>query len=290
MPTRLLVQSAQPFFWNLPHEVRRYIYRRYRAQALDYFQHLRIKLAVGEDHSLKPFDLHKCIFVHIPKCAGISVSTSLFGNLAGGHTPIRIYSLVFNKKEFDAYFKFTFVRNPWDRVASAYFYLRDGPGLRAISESPPLLEQMKRVVSVYSDFDSFVREWINRENIRKLHLFAPQCDYLCLNGRQSAMDFVGYFENLVEDFHYVTRRIGVEAELLHLNRVRPSAESYLAAYSDDTRRIVSDVYREDIEFLGYTFDNSSLNQQLTRRRQHLSVVDRPDRDWPNGDTVRTAPA
>jgi spore maturation protein CgeB len=41
-----------------------------------------------EGRSLKSFDEQKCIFVHITKCAGVSVSKSLFGNLGGGHMKI----------------------------------------------------------------------------------------------------------------------------------------------------------------------------------------------------------
>jgi len=55
-----------------------------------------------------PFDRYQCIFVHIPKTAGVSICRSLFENLAGGHTTIAKYQIIFSKKEFDRYFKFTF--------------------------------------------------------------------------------------------------------------------------------------------------------------------------------------
>src|SRR5579864_4267416 len=53
-----------------------------------------------EGYTFRPFDEHRCIFVHIPKCAGVSICTSLFGNLAGGHTDLRTYELVFSPAEF----------------------------------------------------------------------------------------------------------------------------------------------------------------------------------------------
>ena len=46
--------------------------------------------------SLIPFDRHECIFVHIPKTGGVSISKSLFGNLAGGvyRPPARMLSMM----------------------------------------------------------------------------------------------------------------------------------------------------------------------------------------------------
>lgn len=81
---------------------------------------------IYNNYSYKPLDNLKCIFVHIPKTAGISISRSIFGNLGGGHTKIRDYELIFSAKDFNNYFKFTFVRNPWDRIFSAYRFLKNG--------------------------------------------------------------------------------------------------------------------------------------------------------------------
>lgn len=65
-------------------------------------------------YSYEPFDKHKSIFVHIPKCAGVSVSRALYGNLAGGHTSFDKYTNIFEPKRISEYFTFTVVRNPWD--------------------------------------------------------------------------------------------------------------------------------------------------------------------------------
>jgi len=40
---------------------------------------------------------------------------------------------------------------------------------------------------------------------------------------------------------------------------------YKEIYNTDTIKIVADVYRKDIEILGYSFDNSSIKEQLSRR-------------------------
>jgi hypothetical protein len=84
-----------------------------------------------------------------------------------------------------------------------------------------LLGRVKSILKIYSDFDGFDKGWINKENIRKVFLFSPQCSYICLKHKEPAVDFIGYFENLKEDYNYVKKPIGVESELLQLNRVRP---------------------------------------------------------------------
>src|SRR4029077_6343439 len=89
--------------------------------------------------------------------------------------------------------------------------------------------------------------------------------FLCTNNKRPLVDFIGYFENLQDDYAYIKQQIGVESELLLLNRSRPSEASFVDLYSDTTRRIIENVYRDDIELFGYTFDNSSLRKQLLSR-------------------------
>ena len=68
----------------------------------------------------------RCIFFHIPKTAGVAVCDGLFGNRGPGHMDVEIAKVVFGKWRFQSFFKFCFVRNPWDRLVSAFHYLRHG--------------------------------------------------------------------------------------------------------------------------------------------------------------------
>ena len=63
---------------------------------------------------------HKFIFIHINKCGGTSID-KVFSGKFRGHKKAFDYKKL-NPKEFENYFKFTFVRNPWDRVVSFYHY------------------------------------------------------------------------------------------------------------------------------------------------------------------------
>ncbi len=95
--------------------------------------------------------LHKCIFVHIPKCGGTSIENVIWpeprkteelwmGFTGPYHNKYQTGGLQhlfathireeFGERIFDEYFKFTIVRNPWEKAVSQYFYMRQRPDLR----------------------------------------------------------------------------------------------------------------------------------------------------------------
>jgi len=216
-------------------------------------------ITTSEGWSLKPFDDTKAIFVHIPKCAGDSVSRTLFGNLSGGHTPFDQYLNIFEPKCIASYFKFAIVRNPWDRLVSDYHYLKNG-GYRG---NDGHRNWFNAELGGFKDFDEFVRGWLNKENIWKLDHLRPQYHYLLERRGKVDLDFIGFFENLQEDFRHIRERLGIDCELQHANK--SEHKDYKSYYSEDTKRIVAEVYDSDIKLLGYNFDNSSVPAQLARR-------------------------
>jgi hypothetical protein len=249
--------ALKKFFWVLPYEGRRMFVRLILPQAYKRLQARRI-IDTCDGYSLKPFDKNKCIFIHIPKTGGISVSKSLFGNLAGGHRKLEIYQIVFTKREFNNYFKFTFVRNPWDRLVSAYFYMKKG----GTNDRDRIWAEQN--LSNYYDFDIFVKNWINRENIETCIHFVPQYSFVCEPGSSSPrVNFIGYFEHLQEDFCYISKKLGLNTSLFHYNKTMANKIDYRSFYSEATRKIVAEVYRRDIEIFGYDFNNTPIYQQLS---------------------------
>lgn len=208
--------------------------------------------------SLMEFDRRKAIFVHIPKCAGIAVKKALFDDLSGGHTKLSTYCLAFEPERFLTYFKFTFVRNPWDRLVSAYHFLKAGGYGEADKR------WFDGELGTYKDFDDFVCNWLRRENMHKHIHFCPQVDFLeDGNHRGVHVDYVGFYENIEDDFKYIAKRMGVDAELHKRNT--SSHESFQDYYREKTREIVRRLYQRDIERLGYDFENSNLATQVAKR-------------------------
>lgn len=249
-------------YYSMPYESRRRVFAMVRPKKFEQLQNLR-RAEPEDGYSLRPFDRQKSIFVHIPKAAGISVCRSLFNSLCGAHTTMRAYQVIFSKQEFDLYFKFSFVRNPWDRLFSAYNFLIQGgrsPGDRKWSE-----ENLR----AFPDFNSFVRGWVTVKNIWTYMHFQPQYQFLRIPGDDRLqVDFLGFYENIEEDFSYVARRLALDPlpALSHHNETEGQSFSYRDAYTKETREIVEDVYADDIRTFGYDFDSYSLDSQLQQRK------------------------
>lgn len=193
-------------------------------------------------HSLVETEQLNAIFVHIPKAAGISVAHSLFGNNVASHTPVFMYLALYGARKFDNMYKFSFVRNPWDRVVSAYNFLDSG-GLtdtdRAWSEAH---------LQDYEDVNDFVCRGLRRAEVFRWQHFRPQMYFLRdPRSGEIGVNFLGRFESLAEDFQMVSGRLGVSTSLKHIN-YSPKASSPL---SSEAVQIISEVYQEDIYKLQY---------------------------------------
>ena len=191
-------------------------------------------------------DKYKCIFIHIPKAAGTSVTNALFGPVSR-HVPYFEYERG-NPRKFAEYFKFTFVRNPWDRLLSAYIFLKKG-GLNEMDRA-----WADENLGRFETFEQFVLEWVTEENIWSWVHFKPQHHFICDKQGRCMMDFVGRMETLAADFGVVRAKLGIEAQLSVLNRTRN--EGYASHYTPQTREIVAQVYKKDIEMFNYSFTNS----------------------------------
>jgi hypothetical protein len=136
-------------------------------------------------------------------------------------------------EEFTEFFKFSFVRNPWDRVVSAFHAHTQG----------------QHKISEAKSFEDFVANL--RANL-PVSTRAPMKNYICNGKGSTIVDFIGRYETLTTDWKYVAKEIGLEADLPLLNTTEHSP--YWAYYTKDTRQIVEDFYAVDIEFFGYEFE------------------------------------
>lgn len=143
-------------------------------------------------------------------------------------------------------FRFTFVRNPWERLVSCYNdKVRRWRSSRA--DSPYF------GVSTDWEFPQFVKWVVGLEEGQKFFKdthFIPQ-SWLLFWDSTFVVDFVGRFERLQDDWAMVSARFNLEP-LRHLNaREHPHYSSY---YTRETRSLVDRYYKMDIEFFGYCFE------------------------------------
>lgn len=185
-----------------------------------------------DNHSMLNKNL---LFIHIPKAAGTSVSKA-FQMKDPGHFSIADY------KSFENKFKFSFVRDPWDRIASTYFY--------AQRHSKKYPYSSVSFINKYSSFDHFVNSWVSEENIKNHYFFRSSTDYLFIRGK-NMMNFTGRFENLAADFSILSKQLDMNLHLPHENM--SSVQDYKKLYTAHTRSIISSVYQDDIENFKYKF-------------------------------------
>ncbi len=183
------------------------------------------------------------ILVHVPKCAGTSIGDAFYEGGAGGHQTARWYQERF-PEEYEQYFTYAFIRNPWDRLASAWFYLRNRTGHKKDGGWADLLNQ-------YGDFNTFVAEWLWPENVVRHYVFAPQYLFICDKFGTVSLDYVGQLETLSRDFQYVARRLNSNATLPKLNQSKN--RDYRALYNDKSVEQVAEVYKHDLQLFDYSF-------------------------------------
>ncbi|MBA2883009.1 hypothetical protein HNR65_003366 [Desulfosalsimonas propionicica] len=240
----------------IPYEMRFWLYK---ARNPEEIRTLRKKVHPSPrgDFSLRAFDRYCCLFIHITKSAGTSVAKSLFGELPYHYTAVQ-YRVIFGRKDFNSYFKFAFVRNPWDRLYSAYSYLAAG------GWDDKDRQWYKKNISHLPDFNSFVLDWLDARRLYShLHL-KPQSHFICDPRGRPMLDYLGYFETLPDDFAHISKVLGIEATLDHVNASRRS--DYRNIYSPEAIDKVRALYRQDIEKLGYGFEGLEKRMKIRNRR------------------------
>lgn len=208
-------------------------------------QFKRLRNQKSNNYSLEGFDRLKCIYVHIPKAAGISINKALFGNYGGGHTTVRAYKRIFGPIRYKRYFTFTFVRNPYSRLLSAYHFLMTG-GFK--EEEGKWAEQN---ISSYSSFDEFVRKWVSEDNIWRYNHFKPQYSFVCDIGLEPEVDFIGKVETINEDFEKVCRVLDVPNNLSVHNKGEPDNSNWKQYYTSHSFQKVAEIYHQDFELFNY---------------------------------------
>jgi hypothetical protein len=207
----------------------------------------------GRNYTYRGFIETNSLFVHIPKAAGVSVNLALYGNLAGGHRTMRTYQRVFRKSTLDRMFKFSFVRNPWDRVYSAYNFMNAGGwGEWDVGYREKFLVDCK-------SFEQFVMEVLPLDEARNKPHFWPTIEFLRgRDGKLYPFDFIGRFESFAADFDKIRSKVNPQAVLEHRNKTEQSdGKSYRDFYSNEMIDMVQSIYHQSIDALGYTFDGFS---------------------------------
>lgn len=209
---------------------------------------------------------HRFIFIHVYRVGGQSLSAVLrpysytprlpiarvpvLRNLGKarisalreqgwGHIKAKELRAALPAHTFDSFYKFAFVRNPWDWQVSTYHYIRQR-----------LDHPDHDFFNSFRSFDDYL-DW-------RIHKEGPelQSEFVLSDSGELLVDFVGRYETLSRDCATVCNRIGIECSLPHRNR--STHANFRDYYSPQAKTLVADAYKDDIEFFGFDFDQQRM--------------------------------
>ena len=211
---------------------------------------------------------HKCIFIHIAKCAGTSVENA-FGyyintpgalethlgwdeeyNLYRQHaTPQQLFDLgLVSLEQWNSYYKFIIYRNSWSKMLSDYLW-------------------SLRTHRIYDTFTNFL---LKEGDFRKImtdnstplfigdHLYL-QKDYFSINNTPINYDSMIDFDDLKSGLNKVITDLKLNPDFFNIkiNSNHYKAEHYSYMYSLKTKKLVEKLFQPDIEFFNFKFENKT---------------------------------
>jgi hypothetical protein len=201
--------------------------------------------------------LHKFIFVAIPKTGTHAVRQALREHLgpddmeqvglfvekkfpipelaAVGHGHLSLVQVrpFMTAEEFNAFFKFAFVRNPFDRFISYCAFITRATG--------QFEDEPKRVM----------RRFIDNPPWQHI-LFQPQHMLVTDADGELLADYIGRVEEMQQTYDEIARRIGIPTAALEKINAS-SRRDYRGYYDDPLIEGVAKLYARDLELFGYEF-------------------------------------
>lgn len=211
---------------------------------------------------------HKIMYIHIPKCGGTSIEQFFdmchaenlwfnrwdrdrdgfiekYGHLCDDHRmdfePQHYPAEILKKliPGYDHYFRFSFVRHPYTKLLSEYFWSEN-----KTLTNPPDFDP--------AHFDFWCR--VKLADSRGSH-FEPQVNFL-----DNTMDFIGRYEQMTQDFERLLDLLfkngfslpeGKPPKLEQINATGSGKEMLVPLLWRKTKRLIYRTYKQDFKQFGY---------------------------------------
>jgi hypothetical protein len=210
------------------------------------------------------------LFIHIPKTGGASLLRG-FSNAYHGNVNV----VTNNRTRWSNYHStlqdfedwlcpletpkiFTFVRNPWARAVSWYFFRKEvlRQGLKSLSANKPSkkIQNLKASMKEYRCMEKGFYAWLERYNEK-----VWDYTWFSLSTTQSTWIKSSTYniDNIIklEEIHNHFYKIDYlkEVKLPHINKSASSERDWKSMYNGASRDIIKNLYEEDIDVFKYTF-------------------------------------
>jgi hypothetical protein len=186
------------------------------------------------------FDATRTIFIHVPKAAGCSVVSAFYREQFVNHRSWRYYRGT-NRSKFDDYFKFAVVREPLDRFASAFDYVKAG-GCGPVDEC--FAQTVLKPFSTANELAHALQDPLTRDQVLfRRPYFLPQAWFIADDAGRSKMNRLLRFEHLAEDLQRLADELG--RNKLLLRRLNKTPGRSPVAFDSQTIAVLNRIYRED---------------------------------------------
>ena len=138
-------------------------------------------------------------------------------------------------EQLNSYYKFTFIRNPYDKIVSAFKFISNG-------------------YSSICTFQEFIYKKQNCKNNIFVHSFINQYDFLLDHNNKLDINFLGDFNNLNEELINVLKKLGVK-EITHGKLITENIKInhslntsyYYKYFNEETLKVVNMYFKNDFD-------------------------------------------
>lgn len=215
-------------------------------------------------------DKHKFVFIHNPRCAGMSIRTALqplddSNNFFSGmmnieekerslmHMPLEQLANFFPEtfEKLSSYYTFMIIRNPYTRAISGFCRTHDDVYIEYMETRrlAPIKELLNRF------WENFESEWISYHDYRYRHFFRQRD--MAYVGNDCMIDSLFRFEHLPDVLNWSSwMNVQVAAKLKkikHLNS-RPLLKHWSELLSVKARENIKELYYYDFETFDYSME------------------------------------
>jgi hypothetical protein len=196
---------------------------------------------------------NKVIFTHPPRCGGTSFESLLGLPESGEHfekykhasLTDHLNYISISKLDDIQFKKISIIRNPWARMVSWFFFIKK-------RKNPFVKNTNFQKFVENSNFNQFV-EYVNYNLEKQSLLKRPYSFYMC-DKDIFRIDFIIRYENYEHDIINALKLLNI-SNISNIPNMRSSCSpvNYRDYYSSKSKKIIENLYIQDIEFFKYLY-------------------------------------